>query len=83
MKYAILLVNILLLLLIVKVLFFDPISDTNSLFSLFVFIFMVFYNTYVVILYQMLKQNKNNYLNDILFYIFFMLPIVLLFYFMS
>jgi|GEM_PF-3696495 len=74
-KYPIIVINILLITLVVKAYFFDPVSDTNGVFSLFVLLFLVFYNIYFVILHRMLQQ-KNHYV-EILFYLFLLLPILL------
>ena len=78
-KYPITVINVLLLTFIIKTYFFDPASDTNGLFSLFLLSIMIFYNIYFVIL-NMMFQRKKHY-EEILFYLFLLTPIAILLYY--
>ena len=79
-KYPIIVINVLLLTFIIKTYFFDPASDTNGLFSLFLLSIMIFYNIYFIILNYMMFQRNKHY-EEILFYLFLLTPIAILFYY--
>ena len=80
-KYTIGIINILLVLLIIKAYFFDPVSDTNGVFSLFIFLILLCFNLYAVFLYTMFGEiNSNKYYIEFLFYILLLLPFGILYY---
>jgi len=78
-KIPIIVINLFFVFLIIKALFFDDISDTNSIFAVIMFILLVFFNAYAILLHTLLRD-KNNILYEILFYAFIITPIILLYY---
>jgi hypothetical protein len=78
-KYPIIIINILLILLMVKVYFFDPISDTNGAFSLFTLFALVCFNVYAIFLHIIFANSSNRYI-EALFYILLLLPFFCLYY---
>ncbi|WP_108822579.1 hypothetical protein [Dysgonomonas sp. Marseille-P4361] len=74
---VVLLINILAILLIVKALFFDPKSDTNGLFAIFVVVFTLLFDFYAVIINYMFDntEKKKVYL-EIAFFASLLFPVL-------
>lgn len=78
---VVLLINILAILLIVKALFFDLLSDTNGLFAIFVVVFTLLFDFYAVIINYMFDntEKKKVYL-EIAFFTLLLFPVLGFFY---
>jgi hypothetical protein len=79
-KYSIMGINVLLIMLIIKAWFFDPISDTNAIFSLMMFIGIILINAYIILIYQLTSKGERHQIYiEILFYILLLLPFIFIF----
>lgn len=78
---AVLLVNILAVLLIVKALFFDPQSGTNGLFAIFTVVFTFMFDFYAVIInYMFDNTEKEKIYLEVLFFVCLLSPVFALVY---
>ena len=83
-KYSIILINAIVILWLLKVIYFDESSDVIGIFTIGTIIFLIIYNLYAwLILYLSNKIKMNKYLNYVAFYTLLIIPFLILYYMTS
>ncbi len=83
-RIAIQVINVIVLLWLTKVFFLDGSTDVFGLFFILTLLFLIVYNIYAVVLYNIFFKNANHfYYIEVGFLILLSLPIALLWYFTS
>ena len=83
-RYAILLINALMLIWLLKLIYIDKVNDSVGVLILIAIVFLIFYNLYSLLLYNLFgkRPNKGVFYNGI-FFILLVLPILVIWYYTS
>lgn len=80
----ILAINLLILVWLLKIMLIDEVSDSIGAVVILVVVFLLFFNLYSLVLYNLFrKYNRNTIFHNIMFLILLILPIMAIWYYTS